>query len=88
MTGPPTGGTLLSTGMEATMRGTFNLIRDVALGFLAVVIAAIAAWVAIDYGAALIVVIGGIALVATAIPFVAIYGEEHDLPFNRRGESR
>jgi hypothetical protein len=66
------------------MIGTFHLIRDVALGFVAVVIAAIAAWIAIDYGAALIVVIGGVALLSMAIPVVAIYEEEHDLPFNRR----
>jgi hypothetical protein len=34
------------------MLGTFHLIRDVALGFFVVLIAAVAAWVAIDYGAA------------------------------------
>lgn len=66
------------------MLGTFHLIRDVAVGFLAVLIAATAAWIAIDYGAAVIVVIGGITLLAMTIPVVAIYAEEHDLPFNRR----
>ena len=66
------------------MLGTFHLIRDVAVGFVAVVIAAVAAWIAIDYGAALIVAIGGFVLLAVWIPIVAIYEEEHDLPFNRR----
>jgi hypothetical protein len=65
------------------MLGTFHLIRDVAVGFVAVVIAAVAAWIAIDYGAALIVAIGGFALIGLAIPIVVIYEEEHDLPSNR-----
>lgn len=70
------------------MLGTFHLIRDLAVGFVLVVIGAVAAWIAIDYGAALIVAIGGVALLAMTIPLVAIYEEEHDLPFNRRGEPR
>lgn len=66
------------------MLGTFHLIRDLAIAFLVVLIAAVATWIAIDYGAALIVVIGGVSLLAMTIPIVAIYEEEHDLPFNRR----
>lgn len=67
------------------MFGTLHLIRDTAIGFAAVIVLAIAAWIAIDYGAAAIVAIGGFALVAlVAIPIVAIYEEEHDLPWARR----
>jgi len=67
------------------MLGTIHLIRDVVLAVIAVIVLAVAAWIAIDYGAAVIVAIGGLALVGFAIPFVAIYEEEHDLPFNRTG---
>ena len=66
------------------MLGT-HLIRDTAFAFVAVIVLAVAAWIAIDYGAAIIVAIGGFALIALfALPVVAIYEEEHDLPFNRR----
>jgi len=69
--------------LEETMLGTFHLIRDLALASATVVVLAIAAWIAIDYGAAIIVAVGGFALVGLALPFVTIYEEEHDLPFNR-----
>lgn len=65
------------------MTGTFHLIRDVAIAIAVVIVLAVAAWVAIDYGAAVIVALGGFALIALiAIPIVMIYEEEHDLPFN------
>jgi len=67
------------------MLGTFHLIRDLLLAFVAIVVLAIAAWIAIDYGAAIIIAVGGFALVALGIAIVAIYEEEHDLPFNRAG---
>jgi hypothetical protein len=66
------------------MLGTFHLIRDVALAFAAVIVLAVVAWIAIDYGAALIVAIGGFALVAvTAIPIVFMYEEEHEEALHR-----
>jgi hypothetical protein len=65
------------------MLGTIHLIRDLVLASATVVVLAIAAWIAIDYGAAIIVAVGGFALVGLALPFVTIYEEEHDLPFNR-----
>jgi uncharacterized membrane protein YagU involved in acid resistance len=67
------------------MLGSIHLIRDMAIAFAAVAALAIAAWVAIDYGAAIIIAIAGFTFVALLIiPIVSIYEEEHDLPFNRR----
>ena len=83
MTRGAASGTLVGEQEVETMIGTFHLIRDVAIAFAAVIVLAVAAWIAIDYGAAVIVALGGFALVALiAIPIVAIYEEEHDLPFN------
>ena len=66
------------------MLGTVHLIRDTALAFAVVVVLAVVAWIAIDYGAALIVVIGGFSLVALAtVPVVAMYEEEHEGPLRR-----
>jgi hypothetical protein len=65
------------------MLGTIHLIRDLVLASATVVVLAIAAWIAIDYGAAIMLAVGGFSLVALAIPFVTIYEEEHGLPFNR-----
>ena len=73
------------TRLEETMFGTFHPIRNLILSFMLVVGLAVAAWIAIDYGAAVIVAVGGFALLALlALPLVMIYEEEHDLPFNRR----
>ena len=66
------------------MLGTFHLIRDLALALAAVVVLAVVAWIAIDYGAAMIVAIGGFSLVAViAVPIVVMYEEEHEQPLRR-----
>ena len=66
------------------MLGRYHFIRNLALACAVVVALAVAALIAVDYGAAVIVVVGGFALIALGLPLAAIYEEEHDLPFNRR----
>jgi hypothetical protein len=83
MTRSAPSGTLERAKRRKTMTGTFHLIRDLFIAFALVIALAVVAWIAIDYGAAVIVALGGFALVALiGIPIVAMYEEEHDLPFN------
>ena len=66
------------------MLGRFHFVRNLAFSIAVVIALAVAALIAIDYGAAVIVALGGFGLIALSLPLASIFEEEHDLPFNQR----
>lgn len=61
------------------MLGTIkHPIRDAVVPLIVLAILVVAAWIAVDYGFAIAVALIGVLIYGAAIPFAAMYLEEHD----------